>query len=112
MLQVWAKKGVFLVEPKDHGRTLVVTVTELASFTGDEAKRRPDKVRAAIQKTLDRAIQKAAEKPPATPLVPRRVFDTRKLVPSGPHPGILTKPVGQAPVEKPAGAKEIESPSP
>src|ERR1019366_10300050 len=112
MLQKWAKKGVFLVEPKDHGRTLVVTVTELAGFTVDEAKRRPDKVRAAIQKTLDKAIQTAAEKPPATALVPRRVFDTRKLVPSGPHPGILTKPVGQAPRKELAVAKDIESPRP
>jgi hypothetical protein len=112
MLQKWAKKGVLLVHPEDHGRTLVVTVTELAGFTVDEAKGRPDKVRAAIEKTLDKAIQTAAEKPPATALVRRRVFDTRKLVPSGPHPGILTKPVGQAPCEKPAVAKEIESPSP
>ena len=111
-LQKWAKKGVFLVEPKDHGRTLVVTVTELATLTVDEAKRRPDKVRAAIQKTLDKAIQTAAEKPPATALVPRRVFDTRKLVPSGPHPGILTKPVGQAPRKELAVAKDIESPRP
>jgi hypothetical protein len=110
MLQKWAKKGVFLVEPKDHGRTLVVTVTELAGFTDDEAKRRPDKVRAAIQKTLDKAIQKAAEKPPATALAPRRVFDARRSIPPG--PGILSKPVGQAPCEKPAVAKEIESPSP
>ena len=30
MLQKWAKKGVFLVEPEDNGRVLVVTVTELA----------------------------------------------------------------------------------
>jgi hypothetical protein len=112
MLQVWAKKGVFLVEPKDHGRTLVVTVTELASFTVDEAKRRPDKVRAAIEKTLDKAIQKAAEKPPATPLVRRPIFNARRSIPSGPHPKVLSKSVGQGPVEKPAGAKEIESPCP
>jgi hypothetical protein len=112
MLQKWAKKGVLLVEPEGNGRTLVVTVTELAGFTVDEAKRRPDKVRGAIQKTLDKAIQTAAEKPPATALVPRRVFDTRKLVPSGPHPGILTKPVGQAPRKELAVAKDIESPRP
>jgi len=31
--------------------------------TVKEAKRRPDKVRAAIQMTLDKAVQKAAEKP-------------------------------------------------
>ena len=86
MLQKWAKKGVFLVEPKDNGRTLVVTVTELASLTVDEAKRRPDKVRAAIQKTLDKAIQKAAVNPPATPLVPRRVFDDRRSIPPGSFP--------------------------
>jgi hypothetical protein len=112
MLQVWAKKGVFLVEPKDHGRTLVVTVTELATLTVDEAKRRPDKVRAAIQKTLDKAIQKAPEKPPATALVRRPILNTRKLVPSGPHPGILTKPVGQAPRKFLSVAKDIESPRP
>src|ERR1035437_2828848 len=81
MLQVWATKGVFVVEPKDHGRTLVVTVLELA-ITVDEAKRRPDKVRAAIQKTLDKAIQKAPEKPTATALVRRPILNTRKLVPS------------------------------
>ena len=45
-LQKWAKKGVLLIEPKDNGRPLVVTVTELASFTVDEAKCRPHKVRA------------------------------------------------------------------
>ena len=86
MLQRWAKNGVFLVDPEDNGRTLVVTVTELASLTVDEAKRRPDKVRAAIQKTLDKAIQKAAEKPPTMPLRPRPVFDARRSIPSGPHP--------------------------
>ena len=31
MLQRWAKTGVFLVDPEHNGRTLVVTVTELAS---------------------------------------------------------------------------------
>ncbi len=77
MLQIWVKKGVFLIEPKDHGRVLVVTVTELASFTGDEAKRRLDKVRAEIQKTLDKAIQNAAEQPPTMPLRQRPVFDAR-----------------------------------
>ena len=111
-LQKWAKKGVFLVEPKDNGRALVVTVTELASLTVDEAKRRPDKVRAAIQKTLDKAIQKAAEKPPATPLVPRRVFDDRRSIPSDSYPGILSKPVGEAPLERLAVTETIESPSP
>ena len=30
MLQKWAKKGVFLVEPKDNGRALLVAVTERA----------------------------------------------------------------------------------
>jgi len=90
-LQKWAKKGVFLVEPKDHGRTLVVTVTELASLTVDEAKCRPDKVRAAIQMALDKSVQKAAEKPPATPFVRRPVCDARRLIPSG--SGILSKPV-------------------
>ena len=64
----------------------MVTVTELASLTVDEAKRRPDKVRAAIQKTLDKAIQKAAEKPPAMPLGPRPVFDARRSIPSGSYP--------------------------
>ena len=44
MLQIWAKEGVFLVEPKDNGRPSVVTVTELASLTVDEGKRCPDKV--------------------------------------------------------------------
>src|ERR1019366_821352 len=112
MLQKWAKNGVFLVEPKDHGRTLVVTVTELATLTVDEAKLYPDKVRAAIQKTLDKAIQKAPEKPPATALVRRPILNTRKLVPSGPHPGILTKPVGQAPRKFLSVAEDIESPRP
>ncbi len=112
MLQIWAKKGVLLVEPEDNGRTLVVTVTELASFTADEAKRRPDKVRAAIHKTLDKAIQKAAEKPPTMPLRPRPAINTRRLIPSGPHRLIHSKPVGQAHREELAVAKEIESPSP
>ena len=58
MLQKWAKNGVFLVEPKDNGRVLVVTVTELASLTVDEAKRRPDKVQAAIQKTVDKPLKR------------------------------------------------------
>jgi len=47
-LQKWAKKGLFLVDPEDNGRVLVVTVAKLAGLTVDEAKRRPDKVRAAI----------------------------------------------------------------
>ena len=111
-LQIWAKKGVLLVEPEDNGRTLVVTVTELASFTADEAKRRPDKVRAAIQKTLDKAIQKAAEKPPTMPLRPRPAINTRRSIPSGPHRLVHSKPVGQAHREELAVAKEIESPSP
>jgi hypothetical protein len=111
-LQKWAKKGVFLVEPKDNGRTLVVTVTELAGLTVKQATLYPDEVRAAIEKTLDKAIQKAAEKPPATPLVRRPIFNARRSIPSGPHPKVLSKSVGQGPVEKPAGAKEIESPSP
>ena len=87
MLQKWAKNGVFLVEPEDNGRVLVVTVTELASLTVDEAKRRPDKVQAAIQTTLDKAIQKTAEKPPAMGVVPRPVIDARGSIPSGSHPG-------------------------
>jgi hypothetical protein len=112
MLQIWAKKGVLLVEPEDNGRTLVVTVTELASFTADESKRRPDKVRAAIQKTVDKAIRNAAVKPPATPLVRRSVFESGRSIPSQPHPKILSKPVGQVPLEKPAVVQTIESPSP
>jgi hypothetical protein len=112
MLQKWAKKGVLLVEPKDNGRTLVVTVTELATLTVDEAKRRPDKVRAAIQKTLDKAVQKAAEKPPATPLVPRRVFDARRPNSPGLHPKVLSKSVGQAPRKELSVAKDIETPRP
>ena len=111
-LQKWAKKGVFLVEPEDNRRAMVVTVTELASLTVDEAKRRPDKVRAAIQKTLDKAIQKPAEKPPATPLVPRRVFDARRSVSSEPYPNILSKPVGEATLEKLAVTEKPESPGP
>jgi len=55
-----------------------ITVTEPAGFTVDEAKRRPDKVRAAIEKTLDKAIQKAAVKPRATPLVLRPFIDASK----------------------------------
>ena len=80
MLQKWAKTGVFLVDPEHNGRTLVVTVTKLASLTVDEAKRRPDKVRAEIQKTLDKAIQKAAEKPPTMPLRPRPAINTRRSI--------------------------------
>lgn len=109
-LQKWAKKGVILVEPTDDGRTLVVTVTELAGLTVNDARRRPDKIRSAIQKMLDKAIQRVAEKPPLTPLVRRRVFDDGRSVSSG--PGILSKPVGEAPLEKPAGAQNLESPSP
>ena len=112
MLQKWAKNGVFLVEPKDNGRVLVVTVTELASLTVDEAKRRPDKVQAAIQKTVDKLVKKAAEKPPAMGVVPRPVIDARGSIPSGSHPGILSQPTGEAPFEKPMVPKEIESPSP
>ena len=112
MLQKWAENGVFLVEPKDNGRVLVVTVTELASLTVDEAKRRPDKVQAAIQKTVDKLVKKAAEKPPAMVVVPRPVIDARGSIPSGSHPGILSKPTGEAPFEKPMVPKEIESPGP
>jgi len=86
MLQIWVKKGVFLIEPKDHGRVLVVTVTELASFTADEAKRRLDKVRAEIQKALDKAIQKSPEKPPTVLLRQRPVFDARRSIPPGSYP--------------------------
>ena len=107
MLQKWAKNGVFLVEPKDNGRTLVVTVTELASLTVDEAKRRPEKVRAAIQKTLDKAVQKAAEKPPTRPLVRRRVFDAGRSIPSGAHRKIHSKPVGGVPLETLAVTEKI-----
>ena len=77
MLQKWAKNGVFLVDPEHNGRTLVVTVTELAGLTVDGAKRRPDKVRAEIQKALDNAIQKSPEKPPTVLLRQRPVFDAR-----------------------------------
>ena len=108
MLQIWAKKGVFLVEPKDNGRPLVVTVTELASLTVDEAKRRPDKVRAAIENALDKLVKMAPAKRPTMPLMTRRVFDDRRLVSSGPVN--LSKPV--APLEKPPVAQTIESPNP
>jgi hypothetical protein len=116
-ITTWAKREAKYRKPKkapDTRREVpeAITVTELASFTVDEAKRRPDKVRAAIEKTLDKAIQKAAEKPPATPLVRRPIFNARRSIPSGPHPKVLSKSVGQGPVEKPAGAKEIESPCP
>ena len=112
VLQKWAKKGVLLVEPKDNGHTLVVTVTELAGLTVDEAKCRPEKVRAAIQKTLDKLVQKAAEKPPTRPLVRRRVFDAGRSIPSGAHRSIHSKPVGGAPLETLAVTETIESPSP
>jgi hypothetical protein len=111
MLQKWAKKGVLLVEPGDNGHPLVVSVTELTRLTVDEAKRRPDKVRAAIQKTLDKEIQKAAEKPSATPLVRRRVFDDRRSIPSGPHRLNHSKPAGAASLEQFVDA-QIESPNP
>jgi hypothetical protein len=112
MLQKWAKNGVFLVDPEHNGRTLVVTVTELASLTVDEAKRRPDKVRAEIQKALDKAIQKPPEKPPTVPLRPRPVFDARRSNPPGPHPKVLSKSVGKAPLEQLAVTEKPESPSP
>jgi len=86
MLQRWAKTGVFLVDPEHNGRTLVVTVTELASLTVDEAKRRPAKVRAEIQKALDKAIQKSPEKPPTVLLRQRPVFDARRSIPPGSYP--------------------------
>ena len=76
---------------KNNGRPLVISVTQLVSVTVGEAKRRPDKVRAAIQKTIDKAIQKAAEKPPTVLLRPRPVSDARRSIPSRPHPEILTK---------------------
>ena len=94
MLQIWAKKGVFLVEPKDNGRPLVVTVTELAGLTVDEGKRRPDKVRAAIENALDKLVKMAPAKRPTMPLMTRRVFDGRRSVSSGPVN--LSKPVGEA----------------
>ena len=109
-LQEWAKKGVFLVEPKDNGRPLVVTVTELAGLTVDEGKRRPDKVRAAIENALDKLVKMAPAKRPPMPLMTRRVFDDRRSGSSG--PGILSKPVGEAPLEKPPVAQTVESPSP
>jgi len=87
---------VLLIEPKDHWRPLVVTVTELASLTVDEAKRRPDKVRAAIQRTLDK---------------PRRVFVDERSIPSDFSLGILSKPIGEAPLERLAVTETIESPS-
>ena len=90
-LQKWAKKGVFLIEPKDHGRTLVVAVTELAGLTIGESKRRPDKVRAAIENALDKLIKMAPAKPPTMALMTRRVFDDRRSVSSG--PGIRSKRV-------------------
>ena len=110
MLQISAKKGVFLVEPKGSGRPLVVTVTELASLSVDEGKRRPDKVRAAIENALDKLVKMAPAKRPTMPLMTRRVFDDRGSVSSG--PGILSKPVGEAPLEQLANAQTIESPSP
>ena len=110
MLQIWAKNGVFLVEPKDNGRPLVVTVTELAGLTVDEAKRRPDKVRAAIESALDKLVKMAPAKRPTMPLMTRRVFDDRRSVSSG--PGILSKRVGEAPLEQLADAQTIERPNP
>ena len=112
MLQIWAKKGVLLVDPKIMDARWWLPSPSSASFTVDEAKRRPDKVRAAIQKTLDKAIQKAAEKPPTMPLRPRPAINTRRSISSGPHRLIHSKPVGQAHREELAVAKEIESPSP
>ena len=40
---------------------------------------------AAIHKTLDKIVQRAAEKPPATPLVSRHVFDATGLYKNGPR---------------------------
>ena len=109
-LQKWAKRGVFLVAPKHNGRPLVVTVTELAGLTLDETKRRPDKVRASIENALDKRVQMAPAKRPTMPLMTRRVFDDRRSVSSG--PGILSKPVGEAPLEQLVDAQTIESPNP
>ena len=53
-LQKWAKKGVFLVDPEDNGRVLVVTVTELVGLTVHQAKRRP-------QTKCGRPLEKALE---------------------------------------------------
>ncbi|MGA3341114.1 MAG: hypothetical protein ABSD11_10870 [Methylocella sp.] len=108
MLQKLAKKCVLLVEPRDNAHPLVVAVIELARVTVDEAKRRPDKVRAAILKTLDKEIQKAAEKP----LVRRRMFDGRRSIPSGPHRLNHSKPVDAASLEQFVDARTIESPNP
>jgi hypothetical protein len=107
-----ARKGVFLVNPEDHGRLLVVTVTELTNLTIDEAKRHPEKVRAEIEKALDKAIQNAAEQPSTAPLVRRPIFNARRSNSPGRHPKVLSKSVGQAPRKGLAVAKKIESPCP
>ena len=109
MLQIWANKGVFLIEPKDNGRPLVVTVTELAGLTVDESKRRPDKVRAAIENALDKLVKMAPAKGPTMPLMTRRVFDGRRSGSS--CPGVVLKPVGETPLEQVADAQTIERPN-
>ena len=111
-LKNWTRKGVFLVEPEDHGRPLVVIVAELTNATVDEAMRRPYKVRAAIEKALDKHVKKAPAKPPTLLSRPRSVSDSRRSNPSRPHPKARSKPVGQAPVEEHAGGRKIESPNP
>lgn len=54
LLQIWARKGVLVVDPTDRGRPLAVIVTPLGRLTADQAKSRPAKVRAVIRKALDK----------------------------------------------------------
>jgi hypothetical protein len=101
------RKGVFLVDPESHGRPLVVIVAELPNVTVDEAERRPNKVRRAIEKRLDKHIRKPAEESPPAPL---SRGPARKSIHSGRHPSQKVLGVGRR--EKASIAKIIEGASP
>jgi hypothetical protein len=111
-LKKCARTGVFLVEPEANERPLVVTVTELTSLTVDEAKRRPKRVRAAIEKTLDKLGKKGPAKLPTALLARRHAFDARRSSSPGPHPAIPSKPGGLARFDKPSFAPTMEGPRP
>ena len=56
VLQKWTEKGLFVVAPKDNGCPLAVIVTPLRGLTADQAKSSPAKVRAGVQRALDKIL--------------------------------------------------------
>ena len=64
-LEKWTRKGLFLVDSKHWGCALAVIASPLGRLTADQAKSRPDKVRAVLQKALDKGIEKTAEMSPS-----------------------------------------------